>query len=122
MRLSELYVNKGGKASFDTTYDGIQPDEGYFDDLKVEVFYEHENLGTSHHPYGEGSAAENHGTSINFTDAKLTAPAELKNAESDAVIKSFAKGTSLKTLPGWDKGDEKYFQQLCEEHHNRQES
>ena len=112
LKPKELNLKPVANAHFKTEIT-LEPKDGYYDDFKCEVFYDFEAGGHSDHPYGSGSAREEHEATIDFIDA-ITASEVKLFSDDDSVSKTFPKGTSLSKMPGWSKSDEKYLKELCE--------
>lgn len=97
-------------------YDGVQPDDSYTNMFDIHVEYEVEDHGYTDHPYGQGTAREDHGSSVNVTVMKTAEEVTYHNPDTDEVIKKFPKGTDCVDLPGWNEGDTEFVQNKAEEH------
>lgn len=96
-------------------YDGVQPDDMYvMMDIRVE--YEVEDHGYTDHPYGQGTAREEHGSSVNVTVMETASEVVYYDAETDKPVKTFPKGTDCTDLPGWQESDTEYVQSQAEKH------
>ena len=97
-------------------WDGNQPDgDEYVEPFDILVTYEFEDLGHSDQPYGEGSAREKHGFTLTVTDIVANQPVKIKSDVDDSVMKTFAKGTKVQDIPGWDEDSKEFFDQKAEE-------
>jgi len=125
MKLSEIkgLAESKGPVDRDFVVKKWDGNEGYqqgTDDVYVEPFdvlvaYEYEDLGYSDHPYGEGKARENHGSSVVVTSITANEPVVLKNNDTDKVVKTLPKGTKVQDVPGWDEDSMDFFKQKAEE-------
>lgn len=125
MKLSEIrgLAEGSGPTEHDFVVKKWDGNEGYqqgADDVYVVPFdvlvtYEYEDLGYSDHPYGEGKARENHGSSVVVTSITANEPVVLKNNDTDKVVKTLPKGTKVQDVPGWDEDSMDFFKQKAEE-------
>lgn len=71
-----------------------------FDEFDVEVEFDYEGPSHSDHPYGSGTAREDHPASASVILIK-TADAVVQLDENERILKIWPKGTDVTTLPGW---------------------
>lgn len=116
MKLSELHEAKGWSTQQETTIEGwdrLEPAEGLIEPFNVVVEFKAEQDSTSH-PYGDGQATENHGTTVELISAKTAEEVKLLHVDTDEVLKTFPKGTDVTSLPGWKQEYWKHLQGLVE--------
>jgi hypothetical protein len=97
-------------------YDGVQPDDAVVSMFDIRVEYEVEDHGHTDHPYGQGTAREEHGSSVNVTVMETNEEVTYHHPETDEIIKTFPKGTDCGDLPGWEESDTEYVQRKAEDH------
>jgi hypothetical protein len=98
-------------------YDGLQPDDMIVEMFDIEVEYSVEDHGYTDHPYGQGTAREEHGSSVNIESAYTVSEVKCYDPENDEkVIKTFPKHTDVADLPGWGDSDWAYLQKKADDH------
>jgi hypothetical protein len=121
MKLSEIKMIAETVSADEFTvskWDGNEPDEGYIKPFDVIVTYKKEDFGHSDHPYGEGSAREQHGMSVFDVVIKTAESVILMDDDGNEVIKTFPIGTLISDIPGWETTSFSIFQDKAEEHAN----
>jgi hypothetical protein len=113
MRLSEIKILERdtdddhrpwhGSSDFVVKYDGIQPDDTYYDDMQVSVKFHKERDDED----GAGSCA--------VTGLFLDAPVKQYDND-DKLVKTWPKGTDVEKMPGFEKSDKDWFQSKLEDH------
>jgi hypothetical protein len=97
-------------------YDGCQPADMIIDLFDLEVTYQLDDGGYTDHPYGEGSAREYHGISVEDYNAVAAEDVICRDPETDEIVKTLPKGTKLEDIPGYKKELWKHIEQLIDEH------
>ena len=118
MKLSEIKIIRESASTYDfivKKWDGNQPDGQYVKPFDVKVTYHVEDLGYSDHPYGEGTAREEHGKSVSVISIESAEVVEVMNEEGDKVLKTFPTGTPVAKIPGWEESSNDWFQHKAEE-------
>jgi len=118
MRLAEIKILKeynGSSTLVVRGYDGLEPDGMYVPPFDVEIQF-YSDSESSSHPYGEGSATEHHGRSVEIDSLKLKHDLEIFDDEGEHILRTFKAGTHLQKLPGWSNDSLKYFEQYVLEH------
>jgi hypothetical protein len=69
-------------------------DEHGLEEADIEVEFDYEAPSYSNHPYGEGTAREDHGAVIGITEIRLLNDVNVRDMD-DNVEKVLAKGTDL---------------------------
>lgn len=116
MKLSEIKILERGRddagyAQSVTSkgYDGLQPDEGWMDNIDVNITYTNDPDDSFDHEFGR----ENLEGAIWVDTLTLAAPAK-QHDDDDKVIKTWPKGTDVTKLPGFKESDREYFQSELE--------
>jgi hypothetical protein len=107
----------GGSGTFTIKeYDGVQPDDAVVSMFNIDVEYTAEDQGYTDHPYGMGTAREEHGVEVEVTSAVTGEEVTYHHPETDEIMKTFPKGTPVEDLPGWEQKDWDYVQDKAEDH------
>lgn len=100
-------------------FDAFEPDGFYVKpfDVKVEVYVEPGSY--SDHPYGEGSARENHAPMVAVEHLSANEDVVFYDEETGKEEqKRFKAGTELSKIPGYEKSMKEFFQQWAEEEYH----
>jgi hypothetical protein len=106
MKLSEIKTLKEARGGFTENFEQLDLWTGIgsktnLESADVEVEYDYEAPSHTDHPYGQGTAREYHGSSVDIWSVKLTQDAKVYDEEGDKVVDVLKSGTDLMQQPWW---------------------
>lgn len=102
MKLSDIYKpileDKDSTRDFE---DVTELSDETYEPFTMTVAYWFEAGSHSDHPYGEGSAREEHPADWGITNVTLKSIANHLD-ENNEIVKAYPVGTDVRKMPGWD--------------------
>lgn len=93
----------------------VEPGEGQYGEVDVEVEFDYEPASSTQHVPGDPTTREHHPASVEIISIKSTEEFE-ETDEDGNTVKKFPKGTDMEKLEGWTKGDLSHVDEKVGEH------
>lgn len=93
----------------------VEPGEGQYGEVEVEVEFDYEPASSTQHEPDDPTTREYHPASVEIISVKSTEEFE-EFDEDGEVVKKFPKGTDMEKLEGWTKGDLEHVDEKVGEH------